>query len=39
MGDRIDGPEIIEHTQTTILIPPQNYIEFDQYKFMHYNGK
>jgi len=38
-GNRIDGPAIIEHTQTTFLIPPQNYVELDQYKFMHYKRK
>lgn len=38
-GNRIDGPAIIEHTQTTTLIPPQNYIEVDEYKFMHYLRK
>ncbi|MFO8009255.1 MAG: hydantoinase/oxoprolinase family protein [Dehalococcoidia bacterium] len=38
-GNRIDGPAIIEHTQTTFLIPPQNYVELDQYKFMHYRRK
>ncbi|MBW1829041.1 MAG: hydantoinase/oxoprolinase family protein [Deltaproteobacteria bacterium] len=38
-GNRIDGPAIIEHTQTTFLIPPQNYVELDEYKFMHYKRK
>ena len=38
-GNRIDGPAIIEHTQTTLLIPPQNYVELDEYKFMHYRRK
>ena len=38
-GNRIDGPSIIEHTQTTFLIPPQNYVELDEYKFMHYKRK
>ncbi|MBT4512981.1 MAG: hypothetical protein HOC20_12350, partial [Chloroflexi bacterium] len=38
-GNRIDGPAIIEHTQTTTLIPPQNYIELDEFKFMHYRRK
>ncbi len=38
-GNRIDGPAIIEHTQTTFLIPPQNYVELDQYKFMRYRRK
>ncbi len=38
-GNRVDGPAIIEHTQTTLVIPPQNYIELDQYRFMHYRKK
>ncbi len=38
-GNRIDGPAIIEHTQTTFLIPPQNYVELDEYKFMRYRRK
>lgn len=38
-GNRIDGPAIIEHTQTTLLIPPQNYVELDEYRFMHYRRK
>ncbi|MBM3132045.1 MAG: hydantoinase/oxoprolinase family protein, partial [Chloroflexi bacterium] len=38
-GNRVDGPAIIEHTQTTLVLPPQNYIEIDQYKFMHYLKK
>jgi N-methylhydantoinase A len=38
-GNRIDGPAIIEHTQTTLLIPPQNYVEVDEYRFMRYMRK
>jgi acetone carboxylase beta subunit len=38
-GNRIDGPAIIEHTQTTFLVPPQNYVELDEYKFMRYKRK
>lgn len=38
-GNRVNGPAIIEHTQTTLVIPPQNYIELDQYRFMHYRRK
>ena len=38
-GNRIDGPAIIEHTMTTLLIPPQNYIELDEHKFMRYKRK
>jgi len=38
-GNRIDGPAIIEHSMTTMLIPPRNYVELDQYKFMRYKTK
>lgn len=38
-GNRIDGPAIIEHTQTTFLIPPQNFVELDAYRFMRYKRK
>ncbi|MCX6000586.1 MAG: hydantoinase/oxoprolinase family protein [Chloroflexi bacterium] len=38
-GNRIDGPAIIEHTMTTTVIPPQNYVELDQHKFMRYKKK
>ena len=38
-GNRIDGPAIVEHSMTTMLIPPQNYVELDQYKFMRYKTK
>ncbi len=38
-GNRIEGPAIIEHTQTTFLIPPQNYVEIDEHKFMRYRRK
>jgi len=38
-GNRVDGPAIIEHTMTTLLIPPQNYVELDEHKFMRYKKK
>ncbi|MCX5998473.1 MAG: hydantoinase/oxoprolinase family protein, partial [Chloroflexi bacterium] len=38
-GNRIDGPAIIEHTMTTTVIPPQNYVDLDQHKFMRYKKK
>jgi len=38
-GNRVDGPAIIEHTMTTFVIPPQNYVELDEHKFMRYNRK
>jgi acetone carboxylase, beta subunit len=38
-GNRIDGPAIIEHTMTTTVIPPQNYVQLDKHKFMIYGKK
>ena len=38
-GNRIDGPAIIEHTMTTMVIPPQNYVEFDEHRFIRYLKK
>ena len=38
-GNRVDGPAIIEHTQTTFVIPSQNYVELDKYRFMRYRKK
>ncbi len=38
-GNRIDGPAIIEHTMTTLVIPPENYVEFDEHKFIWYRKK
>jgi acetone carboxylase beta subunit len=38
-GNRIDGPAIIEHTMTTLVIPPENYVEFDEHKFIWYRRK
>jgi len=38
-GNRIDGPAIIEHTMTTFVVPPENYVELDNYKFMWYRKK
>ena len=38
-GNRVDGPAIIEHTMTTFLIPAENYVELDKYRFMWYNSK
>jgi len=38
-GNRIDGPAIIEHAMTTLVIPSENYVEVDKYKFMWYGKK
>jgi len=38
-GNRVDGPAIIEHPMTTLVIPPQNYVDFDEHKFIWYRTK
>ena len=38
-GNRIDGPAIIEHPMTTLIIPPENYVEFDEHLFINYRRK
>ena len=38
-GNRIDGPAIIEHPMTTLVIPPENYVEFDEHRFIWYRRK
>ena len=38
-GNRINGPAIIEHTQTTFIIPTENYVELDKYRFMWYKKR
>jgi N-methylhydantoinase A len=38
-GNTVDGPAIVEHPMTTLVIPPENYVELDQYKFISYKRK
>ncbi|MCP4603299.1 MAG: hydantoinase/oxoprolinase family protein [Proteobacteria bacterium] len=38
-GNRIDGPAIIEHPMTTLVIPAQNYVVFDEHRFIKYLRK
>jgi len=38
-GNRIDGPAIIEHPMTTLVIPAENYVQFDDHKFIWYWSK
>ncbi len=38
-GNRVDGPAIIEHTMTTMVIPPENYVTFDDHKVIWYKRK
>ena len=38
-GNSVHGPAIVEHPMTTLVIPPENYVELDEYKFMRYKRK
>jgi acetone carboxylase beta subunit len=38
-GNRVDGPAIIEHPMTTLVIPPENYVEFDEHKLIWYRRR
>lgn len=38
-GNRVDGPAIVEHPMTTLVIPPERYVELDAYKVIWYRGK
>lgn len=38
-GNRVEGPAIIEHPMTTLVVPPQKCIELDEYKIMWYKNK
>jgi len=38
-GNRVGGPAIIEHPMTTLVVPPENYVEFDKNRFISYKRK
>jgi len=38
-GNVVEGPAIIEHSMTTMVIPPENYVEFDKYRVIWYREK
>ena len=38
-GNRVDGPAIIEHPLTTLVVPSTNYVEFDEHRFVWYRRK
>ncbi|UCG82710.1 MAG: hydantoinase/oxoprolinase family protein [Dehalococcoidia bacterium] len=38
-GNRVDGPAIIEHPMTTLVIPPEKYIELDEHLLIWYKDK
>jgi N-methylhydantoinase A len=35
-GNVIDGPAIVEHPATTLLIPPDHHVELDERRLIHY---
>ena len=38
-GNRVDGPAILEHPMTTVIVPTANYVEFDERRFVWYKRK
>jgi acetone carboxylase beta subunit len=38
-GNRVDGPAIIEHMMSTWVIPPEEYVDIDERKFMYHKQK
>jgi len=38
-GNRVDGPAIVEHPMTTLVIPLENYVELDEYRLIWYRRK
>jgi N-methylhydantoinase A len=38
-GNRVDGPAIIEHMMSTWVIPPEEYVDIDERKFMFHKKK
>ena len=38
-GNRVDGPAVIEHPMTTLVVTPQSYVEMDEYKLLWYRKK
>ncbi|MFC1920021.1 hypothetical protein ACFLWX_04440 [Chloroflexota bacterium] len=38
-GNLVEGPAIVEHPMTTLVIPPENYAEFDEHKVIWYRKK
>jgi N-methylhydantoinase A len=35
-GNRIDGPAIVEHPMTTLVVPPGRFVELDEHKIIWY---
>jgi N-methylhydantoinase A len=38
-GNRIDGPAIVEHPMTTLVVAPENYVDLDEHKVIWYRKK
>lgn len=38
-GNRIDGPAILEHPMTTLVLPPTNYVNIDEHLVYWYKKK
>ncbi len=38
-GNELEGPAIIEHPATTLVIPPEYKVRFDEYEFIWFGGK
>jgi N-methylhydantoinase A/oxoprolinase/acetone carboxylase beta subunit len=34
-GNEVDGPALIEHPTTTVVLPPGRKIKIDKYRTMH----
>jgi N-methylhydantoinase A/oxoprolinase/acetone carboxylase beta subunit len=37
-GNVVNGPAVIEHPATTLLIPPTHHVEFDARRLIHYRA-
>jgi len=37
-GVRVDGPAVIEHSMTTLPIPPDRHVTFDEHRVIWYHG-
>ncbi len=38
-GNRIDGPAVIEHPMTTLVVTPQSFVEMDEHMLVWYRKK
>jgi N-methylhydantoinase A/oxoprolinase/acetone carboxylase beta subunit len=38
-GNVVEGPSIIEHPMTTLVVPPDAQVDFDKYRFIEYKRK